>query len=69
MEKSGRIKMTTMEFAIFSELGLPQSISQNWGITSYQELQDMINSGNYEIVKDYCPPPPINNSTLADHLL
>lgn len=49
MEKSGSLQLTTEEFALFSQLKVPPSITQKWGITSYEELKKMVDSGNYEI--------------------
>jgi hypothetical protein len=56
MEKSGRIQLTTVEFAEITNLHCcPQSVTSKWGIKTYKEVQGMISSNNYEIIGDMLP--------------
>lgn len=56
MEKSGRIQLTTEEFALFSQLRtVPSSVQRRWSFVAPSELYSMVETGNYEIVRDILP--------------
>ena len=52
MNKDGKIRLTEEDYVLFQQGQLPTGIKSQWGIEKYQELKEMIDSGQWELIKN-----------------
>jgi hypothetical protein len=50
MEKSGKLLMTQEDFDFFYQEGIVSESLRSKGVTSYSQLKEIIDSGEYETI-------------------